>query len=155
MVGGGGRSGNVEMGVIVGFWGADGVEVSGPSCVGVIVAEWHLDCVFAGLVTGSETVGLSAADDILAAVSADVLMPVELVFAPPLTTLSSSSDEMSTTVCADIICRRPLVQFNDLEVQESSNESKVCKQKLLRGRCSENVTEVVACVSRAKLERST
>ena len=51
-----------------------------------------------GLVTGSDTVGLSAAGDILAAVLADVLMPVELVFAPLLTTLSSSSDEMSTTI---------------------------------------------------------
>ena len=75
----------------------------------MIVAEWFRACIFAGLsepglVTGwLETVVLSAVGDTLVGILADVLMPVELVFALPLTTLSSSSDEMSTTMCADII----------------------------------------------------
>ena len=156
MVGGGGRSGNVEMGgvlvVVFALGGADGVQVSGLFCVGVIVAEWFLACVFAGfsepgLVTGSETVGLSAVGDTLVGVLADVLMPVELVFALPLTTLSSSSDEMSTTIWADIIGCRPSVRISDLEVQDSSNESEVCMQKLLKDRCSDIVKGGVACLS--------
>lgn len=112
MVGGGGgtRSGNVEMGgavVVISVLGAaDGVEFSAPSRVGVIAAERFLACGSGGLVvTGrSESVGLSAFGDALVwVIMADALTPVELVFALHLTMLSSSSDEMSTTIWADII----------------------------------------------------
>ena len=85
---------------------ADGVELSAPSRVGVIAAERFLACVSGGLVVPgwSESVGLSAFGDALVwVVVADALTPVELVFALHLTMLSSSSDEMSTTIWADII----------------------------------------------------
>lgn len=78
---------------------------------------WFLGCVLAGLweqpvVIGAETVGLSAVGGILKAVLTMVLVgsvdgfAVDLGFVLRLTALSSSSDEMSTTIWADIVgCR--------------------------------------------------
>lgn len=75
--------------------------------------DWPLGCMFLMssvrlVVTGGETLGLSAVRDIFGELLANVVVesvgcvPVDLVFVLLLTASSSSSDDISTTVWADI-----------------------------------------------------
>lgn len=100
---------------------AGSVGSLGASCsrwvigVAAVVDWWFLGCVLAGqpaVVTGADTVGFSAVGGILEGLLTIVLVglgagfAVGRVFVPRLTALSSSSDEMSTTIWADIVgCR--------------------------------------------------
>ena len=68
-------------------------------------------------VAGEETVGLSAAGEVLEELLGDALvgslgiLPFELITVLPLTALSSSSDEISTTIRVDIISCRLLARL--------------------------------------------
>ena len=117
------------------FWGA--FRSVG---VGEVAVDWFLGCMLAGVselaaVTGAETFGLSAAENILDGLLADVLLatvgflPVDLVFVLLFAAFSSSSDDMSTTIWADIIGCMPLVILESGISKLSSNRSKVCKQE--------------------------
>ena len=97
------------------FWGA-----FRSARVGEVTVDWFFGCMLAGVlelvaITGAETFGLSAAGSILDGLLADVLLatvgwfPADLVFVLLFAAFSSSSDDMSTTIWADIIGCMPLV----------------------------------------------